>query len=269
MATISTSDGTTIWYESSGATSSSPESQPAVLLVHGITENNQSLAPVAERLRANHQVTVMDLRGHGSSSTAERYDLEAMAGDVIAVMGAAGLVRPHIVGHSLGGAVVSAVGAAAPVSSVVNIDQPLVLGAFKEALAPAEPLLRDPATFGPTIDAMFGDMYGPKLSAEEQQRLQALRRADQTVVLGVWELIFSMSAEDINATVEGALAGYQNQPVPYLSLLGTDLGPDYSAWLTAHIPGAQNELWPDHGHYPHLVDPDRMVARLESFWADA
>ncbi|MET0663145.1 MAG: hypothetical protein ABWZ42_08435 [Ilumatobacteraceae bacterium] len=33
------------------------------------------------------------------------------------------------------------------------------------------------------------------------------------------------------------------------------------------VPGASVETWHDHGHGPHLVDPDRFVDRLLAFWA--
>ena len=57
------------------------------------------------------------------------------------------IIRPHLVGHSLGGAVVSAVGAVLPVSSIINIDQSLQLDGFKEQLHEFEEQLRDPAAF--------------------------------------------------------------------------------------------------------------------------
>jgi len=28
------------------------------------------------------------------------------------------------------------------------------------------------------------------------------------------------------------------------------------------LPTATVERWADHGHYPHLIDPDRFAARL-------
>lgn len=236
------------------------------MLVHGITESSGGWAPVVERLRPDHTVVTLDLRGHGESGSANRYDLEAMAGDVIAVCLAEALDQPHIVGHSLGGAVVSAVGAAFPVSSVTNVDQSLQLGAFKEGLMPAEAMLRDPESFPAVIESIFADLAGSMLSADETSRVNGLRRADQTVVLGVWELIFSMSVEEINGVVEGALAGYAGAPTPYLSLFGVDPGSEYASWLRQFIENSTVELWADHGHYPHLVDPDRFVARLKEFW---
>ena len=264
MADTMTVDGTRIDFSDTDAQMGD---QPAVVLVHGITESRESWGPVVERLAPTHRVISLDLRGHGSSAKAERYDLEAMAGDVAAVLQATDASRPHLVGHSLGGAVVSAVGAAIDVSSIVNVDQSLRLGGFKENLMPVEGALKDPDSFGSVIEAIFADMSGTMLSNTEVDRISTLRRADQEVVLGVWELLFSMSANEIDAVVQGALAGYAGRTAPYLSLFGIDPGDDYERWLQGHIATASVELWDDHGHYPHLVDPDRFVGRLTAFWS--
>jgi len=261
MSTTNALDGTEIFFTDTGG-----DADP-VILVHGITENSTFWAPVADRLTSTNRIIALDLRGHGQSSNAESYDLAAMASDVVAVAEATGVDRPQIVGHSLGGAVVSAVGAAYPVASVVNVDQSLQLGDFKEGLTPVEAMLRDPATFEAVLSGLFTQLAGTMLSAEEQERLTAGRRPVQEVVLGVWDLIFSMSAEEINGVVEDALSGYAGKAVPYLSLFGADPGPDYAAWLAQLIPGAEVELWDDHGHYPHLVNPDRFVSRLKDFWS--
>ena len=261
MATTNASDGTSINYVDHGG-----EGSP-VLLVHGITESGASWDPIVERLRKSNRVITMDLRGHGASGTADRYDLEAMAGDVAAVVTAldiAGAV--HLVGHSLGGAVVSAAGAALPVASVVDVDQSLQLGSFKAQLGEVEAMLRDPATFGAVIDGMFAQMAGELIDADAMERVHNLRRPDQTVVLGVWEVLFTMSEAEVNGVVDAALAAYAGRDVPYLALFGIDPGPDYAGWLAGHIAGAVTEVWADHGHYPHLVDPDKFVARLRTFW---
>lgn len=235
-----------------------------VVLVHGITESAGTWNPIVDRLQSSHRVISLDLRGHGESGTADRYDLEAMAGDVAAVMAAAGAAAPHLVGHSLGGAVVSAAGGALPVASVVNVDQSLQLGSFKAALEPAEAMLKDAATFPAVIGQLFTDMRGA-LGDAEFERVSALRRGDQTVVLGVWEMMFTMTEAEIAAVVDGALAGYSE--VRYLSLFGIDPGPEYSDWLKSHIANSSVELWDGAGHYPHLLEPDRFVDRLRSFWS--
>jgi hypothetical protein len=35
--------------------------------------------------------------------------------------------------------------------------------------------------------------------------------------------------------------------------------------LTAPAPTAEVDVWDGDGHYPHLVEPDRLVERLEAF----
>jgi pimeloyl-ACP methyl ester carboxylesterase len=238
-----------------------------VVLVHGITESAASFDPVIQRLTSTHEVITLDLRGHGESALAGSYDLGAMAGDVATVIEAAGVTRPHLVGHSLGGAVVTAAGSMLDVASVVDVDQSLQLEDFKAQLAPAEAMLRDPEQYQLVVDAMFQMMMGDRLSAEEVARINGLRHADHDVVLGVWELLLSEPVEQIAATVDAALAGYAGRDVAYLALFGLDPGEGYARWLGERIPGSTVEYWEGHGHYPHLVDPARFVARLREFWA--
>ncbi len=251
---LTVADGTEIAWSRRG-------SGAPIVLVHGITENAQSFEPITNRLVESHEVITLDLRGHGESGQAETYDLAAMAGDVVGVAAAAGVEAPTYIGHSLGGAVVTAVGAVAPYQSIICIDQSLQLDGFKDMLAPAEPMLRDAESFPMVIQAMFADMAGP-LPAEEFARVEKLRHANQSVVLGVWELILSEPVEAIAAVVDEALAGYQRlaggEAPRYLALFGSDPG-DAAAWLGDRIPGSEVILWADTGHYPHLLRPDDFI----------
>lgn len=262
MATITAADGTTIAYDDHPGGRETP-----VILVHGITETAATWEPLIDRLTPRRRVIVMDLRGHGRSGTAANYDLGEMAGDVVALASNLNILRPNLVGHSLGGAVVSAVGAVLPVSSIINIDQSLRLDGFKEQLHEFEEQLRDPAAFPLAIQGLFEMMAGEKIDPDEMARINALRRPDQNVVLGVWDLILTSSVEEITAVVATALAGYRGKHVHYLSLFGIDPGPGYADWIASYVHGAVTEVWPDHGHYPHLVEPDRFVARAEKFWS--
>jgi pimeloyl-ACP methyl ester carboxylesterase len=257
--TATAPDGTSIAWSRAGTGDS-------VVLVHGITESAASFDPIIPLLSESHDVITLDLRGHGESGRADTYDLAAMAGDVATVCAAAGVSRPHLVGHSLGGAVVTAAGSMLDVASVVDIDQSLQLDSFKAQLAPAEAMLRDPGQYQLVVDAMFQTMMGDLLPPAEQTRINQLRRADHEVVLGVWELLLTQPVEEIAATVDAALAGYADRNVAYLALFGLDPGEGYAAWLAERIPGSVVEYWADHGHYPHLVDPDRFVTRLRAFF---
>ncbi|MFZ0493003.1 MAG: alpha/beta hydrolase, partial [Acidimicrobiia bacterium] len=78
-------------------------------------------------------------------------------------------------------------------------------------------------------------------------------------VLGVWDPVFTKTPEELDAMVRSFLDGLD---APYLALHGTDLGPDYVAWLKSVIPQAEYEVWPDNAHYPHLMEPDRFVEKI-------
>jgi pimeloyl-ACP methyl ester carboxylesterase len=231
--------------------------------VHGITESRRTWDPLlAPVIAAGYRVIAVDLRGHGDSSHVGPYDLATMAGDLGAVLQAEGADDALLVGHSLGGAVVSAYAAGGPCRGVVNVDQPLALSDFQAALGELEPLLKgDDEAFQGAISAIFEQMSGP-LDGAERWRVDHIRDADQAVVLGVWDLMFSSTADELDATID-ALAGAI--AVPYLSLHGIDPGPDYAGWLKGKIATATVEVWPNSGHYPHLIQQQRFVERVIAF----
>lgn len=237
-------------------------SGPALVLVHGITESRATWQPLLPMLAEEFDVVAVDLRGHGRSPRAAAYDPVSMATDLAETLDELGVTHPLVVGHSLGGVVATAFAAIARPRAVVNVDQPLRLAVFKETLGQLEPMLRgDAASFRAAIDLVFASMRGP-LPDDEVARVEGARRADQQVVLGVWGTVFESTADELDATVAG-LAGAVT--VPYLSLHGIDPGEEYTAWLRGLVPTATVEVWPEQGHYPHLVHPARFVERIVDF----
>src|SRR4249919_3217673 len=115
-----TDDGVEIAYDVRGQ-------GPPLVLVHGLSDSRADWAPIVDRMSSDHRCVALDLRGHGESGDASDYSALAMAADVAAVVAAEDLVAPTVIGHSLGGAVVSAYAAAALVTAVVNVDQGLRL----------------------------------------------------------------------------------------------------------------------------------------------
>lgn len=253
MPSVSGADGNQIVFDVEG-------DGPDIVLLHGITESRSSWGAVSQKLARHARVIAVDLRGHGESQPAARYNLDAMAADVLAVTNQVGAALPSVVGHSLGGFIASVYGAAYPVRTVVNVDQPLALAGFKEQLSEVEPLLRGEA-FPAVIGQMFEPMMAP-LAAGEHTRVSNLRRPDQDVVLGIWDPVFTMSIQDLDALSRQLLSGLD---APYLTILGEDLGSEYAEWLHSVIPHAQIEVWGGDAHYPHLVEPDRFVERIRAF----
>ena len=141
---------------------------PAIVLIHGITDSRHAWHPLLHSLAAHHLVLAVDLRGHGESDSDVGYDPISYATDVVETASALGVNDALVVGHSLGGVVASAFAAIAPCRAVVNIDQSLRLSAFKAALEQLEPMLKgDDESFQQALELMFTAMDGP-LSASEQ-----------------------------------------------------------------------------------------------------
>lgn len=262
-ASIERGDGTRVTYEIDGDANGG---EPSVVLVHGITEHRGTWDPVVPALAAERQVVRVDLRGHGESSDAADYGIEALAGDVVAVVEHLGLDPPHLVGHSLGGAVVTFAAASMPVRSVVNVDQPLQLWEMATLLRSIEAELRSPG-FHTLLVSVFDGLGIEAVPEPERASLRALHAsARPEVVLGIWDTLLTSTSNELASAVEAALGAID---APYLSLHGSDPGDEYEAWLQRLLPTATVEVWPGLGHWLHLVEPARFVARVNAWTAGA
>jgi len=100
MAEFLSGEGIRLAYDTAGA------GDPPIIFVHGWSCDRSYFAPQFEHFAVSHAVAAMDLRGHGDSSRTDPgpgcYDIDVLAGDVLALAGAAGFSRPVLVGHSLG-----------------------------------------------------------------------------------------------------------------------------------------------------------------------
>lgn len=80
-----------------------PGDGPGVLLLHGLASSSHIWDLVAPRLAPANRVVAFDQRGHGrSGKPSSGYGFERTTADALAVVRAARLRRPVIVGHSWG-----------------------------------------------------------------------------------------------------------------------------------------------------------------------
>lgn len=82
-----------------------PGTAPTVLLIHGVGAARVVWAPVLPELARHYDVLVVDLPGHGASTSLDGADPTCLAVGrrVAASCAELGVVRPHLVGNSLGG----------------------------------------------------------------------------------------------------------------------------------------------------------------------
>ena len=95
------------------------------MLLHGFSDNGLCWRRMAEVLDTMFDVVMIDARNHGRSSTGA-VSVSDMACDVAAVIAMLDLVRPTVVGHSIGAAIAAELAARHPesVSRLVLEDPP-------------------------------------------------------------------------------------------------------------------------------------------------
>jgi pimeloyl-ACP methyl ester carboxylesterase len=96
--TISLPNGESLAYIDGGE-----RSGPAVVLIHGYTDNARDWVPMLPYLSKRYRLILVDIRGHGQSSKPECcYTRLDFAYDIKLLLDALGVRKADIVGHSLG-----------------------------------------------------------------------------------------------------------------------------------------------------------------------
>ena len=80
------------------------QAKPPVVLAHGFSEDGLVWTALAEVLEDQYDVIMPDARGHGRSDAAETgLGTAELASDLYGIISALGLVKPAVLGHSMGG----------------------------------------------------------------------------------------------------------------------------------------------------------------------
>lgn len=89
--------------------------KPSIVLLHGITDNGLCWTRMAQALESNYDLILVDARGHGHSDKPETgYSADDHAADVAGLIEALGLEKPVVMGHSMGAATATTLGATYP-----------------------------------------------------------------------------------------------------------------------------------------------------------
>jgi pimeloyl-ACP methyl ester carboxylesterase len=248
---VDTVSGIRLAYQSAG------KGDPALVFVHGWCCNRSYFAAQVEHFAARHTTLSLDLRGHGDSDRPEPgpriYSVEAFADDVLAVARAAGLDRPVIAGHSLGGLVALACAArAGSVRAAVLINPAFTLdGPTKAFFARSfEAISND--TNGAWRAAFAARIMMPTDRVRRAEILASVTATPAIIAAAAWRAIEQFDAE--------SALGEVRVPLLAISSGGEEAG------LPAHHRDKMTvRQTVGAGHFSQLEVPDQVNPMIERF----
>jgi len=246
-------DGTRIAYEEDGT-----GAQP-IVFVHGWCCDHRHFAPQFAHFSARHRVVAVDQRGFGQSDKPrQKYTIEGFADDLAWLCGELGLERPALVGHSLGGAVVTATAARHPAlpRAIALCDPALFFPAFmKSAIAPFIAGLGSPDYKKIAADFIEQRLFGPYDDPVRRARISAeMCETPQHVMHSAFENLMAFDGESAARACR----------VPMLLIDAETPIVERARFLEA-CPKAVVAQTAGAGHFHQLEVPDQVNAMLERF----
>ncbi len=246
------------------------ESGPDLVLIHGYTGDITDWRNQLPAFSPSYRVTIIDNRGHGQSEAPtdrSTYTVTQMADDAEALIDELGIGRYHLLGHSMGGAIV----------------QEMALRAGDRLLSLTLQSTTADWTLA-TTNAVLQMWRDTRHRIAEEQGMKAVselvnpfpppphmpqERLDETkarmarmsvdAFIGSWDGLSSW---------QGALDRVSAIKVPALAIYGNlDTGflVEGSQRLAKSIPGAQEAMIPETAHQPQWERPELFNAALGAF----
>jgi pimeloyl-ACP methyl ester carboxylesterase len=246
-------DGVNLYYTDQGT------GDPPLLFVHGWCCNSSHFQPQVDFFSRDHRCIAVDLRGHGESDKPEQdYTMAVFADDLAWLCEQLGVLKPVVIGHSMGGVVALALAQRHPdiPAALVLVDSPvLVPGALKLQIEQVIAGLKTPAfrevARGLVENAMFLPTSDPAL---KERIVGGMAGAPQQVMVSAMEQIFAFDSE-------AALAACR---VPLLNLSAAVPLVD-TARLRKLRPEVVTGQTVGSGHFIQLEVPDQVNAMLARF----
>jgi pimeloyl-ACP methyl ester carboxylesterase len=259
---VDLSSGATLSYADQGA------GDETIVLVHGWTGSLRAWDDIAARLTGEYRVIRPDLRGHGSSPRSRTdYSPVTLGHDVAALMRELDVGPAHLVGHSLGGNVVSAVAVECPhvAKSVIAVDSAYgrPVGHQDKVREWVGWLQADPES-----ERSVALRWG---SVEERRRRQAAQdlrdRVGETSPDVVWRTLHDIHLRPDSFSVRPASDVYlTRRRMPVLALTRTRASAEWEK-TTLHHPLSRSIVWEDASHYLFADHPERFVTLLRQWVA--
>ncbi|WP_020576259.1 alpha/beta fold hydrolase [Actinopolymorpha alba] len=228
---------------------------PAVILTHGLGMAQGSWDRLAPLLAPHWRVITYDQRGHGRSSTSDDLTLDALVGDLVAVMEARGVQRPTLIGHSMGAVVAVAAATQRECNAVVAVDGGLVVErphvSKDRNLFEAEQRRLSVRILG-GVTRLLG--VGTRLSTDQLWHL--------VEAVESWERAVDPLYDQLPCGVLQVLAG-KADPVLWGAELADAVAVAADRFHRMH-PGVK-QIWVDSGHAIQLERPKELADHLNEF----
>jgi 3-oxoadipate enol-lactonase len=239
---------------------------PAVVLLHPLGLDRRAFDALRSALNPIWNVVSYDQRGHGTRVAHDRFELEHLVEDAVAVCQS--VSEPlHLVGHAMGGVV-----AALAAKRLRNVQSLAVL---------AVPLKSQPA-FARRAESMEAGASAVVFEESLARWFKGLEAApryptavaygrtclDATSVQGYangWRALASFGSLDLASTgvPTACIAAADDASVPLTAFEALTSG---DACVSGRV---QVEVVPTGGHMLPLMEPEATAARLENFWTRA
>lgn len=265
---VTTPDGLGIAAQSCGNAAG-----PEILFIHGFMQSHLSWSrQTGSELAREFRMVTYDLRGHGDSDKplAREYyrSGKAWADELAAVIAAAGLRRPVLVGWSYAGRVISDYLGVYGSAGIAGID-------FVNARTNADPRFAGPFS-SIHFAALVAEDLGRRIAAT-RTFLRACFSRQPTEDEFETMLAFNMMVpREVRAAMTGrefdAEALFRSLALPVLVTFGADdkiLTLEGARQLAAAIPGARLSLYDGVGHAPFWEDTPRFNQELAAFVREA
>jgi len=250
-------NGLDLYYELHGA------GEP-LLLVHGYTGDITDWRFQVAEFSRSHSVLVFDHRGHGrSTAPTDRaaYTIEQMAADVEALAEHVGMARYHLLGHSMGGAVVQEVALRSPgrLMSLTLHDsgnRPAERSGTVAAVIASTHRIAEEQGMAAVAELYAMLPLGEMPQSRRDEEIRRLTNMSVDAYIGAWGALEQW---------QGSVGRAQHIATPTLVICGENDGSflvDAARELAAEIPGAVLEIVAGAGHSPQFERPQLFNAAL-------
>jgi pimeloyl-ACP methyl ester carboxylesterase len=251
-------------------------SGPAVVLIHGYTDNARDWVPMVPYLPKRYRLILVDIRGHGQTSKPECcYTRLDFAYDIKLLLDALGVAKADIVGHSLGSIIAQTFAEYWPerTAHVVLISS---TGGMPPGAAQHRPgfdfaaeirKLKEPIE----ADSPFMIAWWDSPTPVDPDFIRRERQDAAGIPLRVWLAVLdqSLNADDLYANLQSTLPRLK---APALLIWGSKdpiMEEDVRQSLRSALPRAEVRIFDGLGHNPIWEDPRGVADVISVFLGTA